>query len=332
LEEERTTHVGAERHERVEGRRAHRNGHCTRDLGTTYGPLPKLRIPRLLEGGLDCTLFDKYQRRQTAVDAAIGQLFLQGISTRKLQRIAQDLFGAPVSATTVSKATAVLDGISQKVRDLGVEGKVMLCAFGIRAGGTKALLSFRLADTEDTTSWQGFLVDLKSRGLKGKALTLIPVAGNPALLKALRALYPLRRIQRCLAHKLRNVVVKLKRAQREACMGEAKRFFGAPSRTEAIRRFRAWRTTWLDEAEATVRCLEKDLFPCCHYFRFPKERWKTIRTTNILARAFREVRRRTRPMGVFPNAESAERIMYGVTDHLNTNWQEHPLRQIQQSA
>ncbi len=89
---------------------------------------------------------------------------------------------------------------------------------------------------------------------------------------------------------------------------------------------------WLDEAEAAVRCLEKDLFHCFHYFSFPRELWKTIRTTNILERAFREVRRRTRPMGVFTNAESAERIMYGVSQHLNTNWQEHPLRQIQQSA
>ncbi len=353
LEEERTAHVGAARHERAQSRRGHRNGHYTRDLGTTYGPLPKLRVPRLLAGGIDFTLFDKYQRRQAAVDAAIGQLFLQGVSTRKLKAIARDLFGAPVSAGTVSNAAAVLDadlqayqtkpltddvvflfldGISQKVRELGVEGKVMLCAFGIHADGTKELLSFRLADVEDTPSWQGFLVDLKSRGLKGKALKLITVDGHPALLKALREVYPLRRIQRCIAHKLRNVVVKLKRAQREACMGEAKLIFGAPSRTEAIRRFKVWRATWLDEAEAAVRCLEKDLFHCFHYFRFPQDLWKTIRTTNILERAFREVRRRTRPMGVFTNADSAERIMYGVARGLNANWEEHPLRQIQQNA
>jgi transposase-like protein len=353
LEDEVTTHVGADRYERTRGRQGHRNGHYTRDLVTTHGPLPRLRVPRLLEGGVEFTLFDKYQRRQAAVDAAIGQLFLQGISTRKLKAIARDLFGASVSATTVSKTTAVLDadlqvyqtkpltddvvflfldGISQKVRELGIEGKVMLCAFGIHTDGTKELLSFRLADVEDTASWQGFLVDLKSRGLKGKALKLITVDGNPALLKALREVYPLRRIQRCIAHKLRNVVVKLKRAQREACMGEAKLIFGAPSRTEAIRRFRAWRSKWLDEAEAAGRCLEKDLFHCFHYFSFPQGLWRTIRTTNILERAFREVRRRTRPMGVFTNAESAERIMYGVTQHLNANWKEHPLRQIQQNA
>lgn len=96
-----------------------------------------------------------------------------------------------------------LDGITQKVRELGVVGKVMLCAFGIRTDGTKELLSFRLVDGEDTTTWRAFLVDLKSRGLQGKALQLITVDGHPALLKALREIYPLRRLQRCIAHKLR---------------------------------------------------------------------------------------------------------------------------------
>lgn len=353
LEAEVTAQVGAGRYERTARRRGHRNGHYTRDLVTTHGPLPQLRVPRLLEGGVDFSLFDKYQRRQAAVDAAIGQLFLQGISTRKLKKIARDLFGAPVSAGTVSKAATVLDadlqayqtkpladdvvflfldGITQKVRELGVTGKVMLCAFGIHRDGRKELLSFRLVDIEETDTWRAFLVDLKSRGLHGKALKLITVDGHPALLKALREIYPLRRLQRCIAHKLRNVVVKLRRLHRESCMGEAKAIFAAPSRTEAVRRFRAWRAKWVVEEERAVRCLEKDLFHCFHYFAFPRELWTKIRTTNILERAFREVRRRTRPMGVFTNAASAERIMYGVTQHLNANWEEHPLRQIQQNS
>jgi len=108
--------------------------------------------------------------------------------------------------------------------------------------------------------------------------------------------------------------------------------FSASSRGEAIRRFEAWREKWFDEAEAAERCLEKDLFHCLHYFRFPQDLWRTLRTTNILERAFREVRRRTRPMGVFTNAESAQRIMYGVTKNLNANWEEHPLREIQQNG
>ena len=240
LEDEVSTHLGAARYERTKSRQGHRNGHYTRDLITQHGLLRRLKIPRLLEGGMDFSYFDHYQRRQGSIDAAIGQLFLQGISTRKLKSIAKDLFGAPVSPGTVSNIASALDadlqayqskplsddivflfldGISQKVREIGVEGKVMLCAFGIHADGTKELLSFRLTEVEDTENWRGFLVDLKSRGLKGQALKLIIVDGNAALLRALREIYPLRRIQRCIAHKLRNVVVKLKRAQRPACMG-----------------------------------------------------------------------------------------------------------------
>lgn len=215
LEDEVTSHLGAQRYERTSTRQGHRNGHYTRDLITQHGPLRRLRVPRLLDQSMDFFCFDRYQRRQGSVDSAIGQLFLQGVSTRRLKGIAQELFGTPISAGTVSHVTSVLDadleayqtqslsddivflfldGISQKVREIGVVGKVMLCAFGIHADGRKELLSFRLSEVENTESWRGFLVDLKSRGLKGKALKLIIVDGNPALLKALREIYPLRRV------------------------------------------------------------------------------------------------------------------------------------------
>jgi len=353
LEEARTVHVGAARHERVQDRRGHRNGYYARDLVTTYAPLPTLGVPRLLEGGIDVTRFDTSQRRQTAVVAAIGQLFLPGISVRTRKRMAQDLFGAPVSAGAVSTAAAVLDadvqayqptgvtdaivflfleGISQTVRELGVERTVMRCAFGIHADGTTDLLAFRLADGKATPGWPGFWVDLQSRRLKGKALQLVTVDGHPALLEALREVYPRRRIRRGIAHKLHTIVVQRQRTQREACMGEATLIFGPPPRTEAVRRFTAWRATWRHEAEAAVRYRAKDLFHWFHSFRFPQERWTTLRTTNILERAFREFRRWTRPMGVFTNAASAERIMYGVPWHLNTHWQDHPLRPREQNA
>ena len=138
-----------------------------RDLVTRYGLLENLRVPRMAEGPTDFQLFDKYQRRRPDVDAAIGRLFLQGVSTRRLKSIAKELFGQEVSATTVSKTAAYLDeelknyqtrlltddfpflfldGITQKVREIGVEKKVMLCALGMRGDGTKDMLSFRLAD------------------------------------------------------------------------------------------------------------------------------------------------------------------------------------------
>jgi putative transposase len=348
LEDEVTTKVNARKYQRNSRRHGYRGGHYLRDLVTRYGLLEDLRVPRMAEGPMDFHLFDKYERRRPDVDAAIGQLFLQGVSTRRLRSIAQELFGCEVSATTVSRTTGYLDeelrqyqtkpltddypflfldGITQKVREIGVKKKVMLCALGMKEDGSRETLSFRLVDHEDVDSWRAFLVDLKSRGLQGKTLKLITTDGNPALLKAAKEIYPFLKVQRCIVHKLRNVSIKLKRVHLKPCMAEAKGIFAAPSRREAIKRFKTWKEKWQVEAERAVRCMEKDLHHCLHYYAFPRELWKKIRTTNMLERDFREVRRRTRPMGVFPNEESAGRIFYGVTNGIHNNGQ-HPLPSI----
>jgi putative transposase len=345
LEDEVTNKVNVRKYERSSNRQGYRGGHYLRDLVTRYGLLEDLRVPRMAEGPVDFQLFDKYERRRPDVDAAIGRLFLQGVSTRRLKSIAQELFGCEVSATTVSRTTGYLDeelkqyqtkpltddypflfldGITQKVREIGVKKKVMLCALGMKEDGSRETLSFRLADHEDVYSWRAFLVDLKSRGLQGKCLKLITTDGNPALLKAAKESYPFLKVQRCIVHKLRNVAIKLKRVHLKPCMAEAKGIFAAPSRREAIKRFKIWKEKWQVEAERAVRCMEKDLHHCLHYYAFSKELWKKIRTTNMLERDFREVRRRTRPMGVFPNEQSAGRIFYGVTNGIHNNGN-HPL-------
>jgi len=351
LEDEITQQVKAKKYERNQERQGYRGGHYVRDLLTRYGLIEDLRVPRRAEGSVDLHLFDKYRRRQDDVDAAIGRLFLAGVSTRRLRALSRELFGQEISATTVSRTATYLDdelkeyqtkpltdefpflfldGIRQKVREVGVEGKVVLCAMGMREDTTRELLSFQLADMEDTDTWRGFLADLKSRGFQGKTLKLITTDGNPALLKAIKEIYPFLKVQRCVVHKLRNVSVKLKRVHIKPCTAEAKNIFTASSRKEAIARFRVWKEKWQVEEERAVRCMEKDLYHCLHYYSFPKDLWKKIRTTNGLERAFREVRRRTRPMGFFPNEQSAQRIFYGVTQSMCQNG--HLLSQSQQNA
>jgi putative transposase len=308
------------------------------------------------EGGMQFSVFDRYEQRRRDVDAAIGRLFLNGVSTRKLRGIAEQLYGKSVSAQTVSNSFAqldkelesfkdkpiadtveflFLDGMSNKVREIGIERKVMLCAFGIHLRDPhdqqrlRELLSFQLAEVEDEASWRGFLADLKGRGLLGKKLKLIITDGNPGLLKALRSMYPFIKAQRCIAHKMRNVAVKIRRINRPHCLREAKLIFAAQSRKEAIRRFKTWESKWIVEEERAVKCMRKDLFSCLHYFNYDKELWRSIRTTNILERAIREVRRRTRPMNnFFTNEASANRIMYGITDMLNANWKGKTLKPI----
>jgi putative transposase len=356
LREELSRKLGASRYERTSSRRGYRNGHYQRDLLTRFGPIENIQVPRIDQRGMEFSVFDRYERRRRDVDAAIGRLFLNGVSTRKLKGIAKELYGQEVSPQTVSSTLAsldkeverfkdkviddtveflFLDGISQKVREIGIEKKVMLCAFVIHHkrpqedDRRREILSFQLTEVEDEASWRGFLSDLKGRGLHGKGLKLIITDGNPALLKAIRGIYPFIKAQRCMAHKMRNVAVKIRKVNRPHCLKEAKLIFQADSRKEALRRFKSWEAKWLIEEERAVRCMRKDLFSCLHYYAFDKELWKSIRTTNILERTFREMRRRTRPMNnFFTNEASANRIMHGITDMLNNNWKDNALKRI----
>ena len=350
LEDQLSEVLGADRYERNKKRKAYRGGHYQRSLLTKYGLIEDIRVPRKEKGGMGFSVFDRYERRRRDVDAAIGRLFLNGVSTRKLKGIVKEIYGKEVSAQTVSNTFSqldkelerfkdkpiddtveflFLDGISQKVREIGIEKKMMLCAFAIhrkRPGENQPqeeILSFQLTDVEDEASWKGFIADLKGRGLQGKKLKLIITDGNPALLKAVKQIYPFVKGQRCIAHKMRNVAVKIKKTNRPNCLKEAKLIFASDTRKEALKRFRDWEAKWIVEEERAVKCLKKDLFNCLHYYKYDKELWKSIRTTNILERAFREVRRRTRPMNnFFTNEASANRIMYGISEMLNNNWKD----------
>ena len=141
----------------------------------------------------------------------------------------------------------------------------------------------------------GFLADLKGRGLLGKNLKLIITDGNPGLLKALKANYPFVKGQRGIAPKMHNVAVKMRKVNQAHCLTEAQLIFAADSRKEDIKRCKDWQARWRVEEERAVRCMEKDLIHCLPYVAFAPALWKSIRTTNILERAFREVRRRTGP-------------------------------------
>lgn len=335
--------IGADRYERSSRRRTYRNGSYDRRLGTMYGTVG-LAVPRMRDESCEFHLFDQYARRGGSIDAAIGTLFLNGVSTKKLSKIAKDIIGVNLSSSTVSNIHAELsakelksfqekelsdeyqflffDGISSKTKHISVERDMMLVGLGLKKNGTKEIIGARLSKSESEKDWTAFLVDLKSRGLKGKAVQLIAIDGNAGLKAALRSVYPFTPIQRCIAHKMRNVAVKIKRVRQAACLKGAKAIWASPSRTEAIRRFKAWKTEWNDVEERAVACLEKDLDECLTYFQFANTLWKKIRTTNIIERTFREVRRRTRPMSIALQPKATERLFSGIATNLNQSWQQ----------
>jgi transposase-like protein len=139
------------------------------------------------------------------------------------------------------------------------------------------------------------------------------------------SVYPYVPVQRCWAHKLRNVAAKLPRKLQGECLGELKKVYLAENQREAVRLFRLWATSWRDVAAKAVACVEQDLDELLSFLAAPKSHWRKVRTTNAIERAFREVRRRTRPMSCFQNSASVNRIIYGIVSHLNNNWKQMPL-------
>ena len=350
MEGELVDQLRAGRYRRTGLRRGYRNGYRSRSLVTELGLLEHLRVPRDREGHYQPTVLPRYQRRQEKVNRLVREMFLSGVSTRKVEEVVRPLLGITLSPQTVSRITRtldgevrryqsrllpdhyrylLLDGITLKVKGAtGVKKRLVLCAYGMSYEGRRELISFRQAIAESEAQWEAFLRDLYERGLHGKGLGLVATDGCPGLHRALDTVYPYVPRQRCWAHKLRNVATRLPRKHQEACLGEAKKIYQAHTRREAILRFRQWAGRWRALVPKAVGCLEEDLEELLPFLECPQAHWKKVRTTNAIERAFREVRRRTRPMSSFQNSSSVDRIIYGVITHLNKSWEAKPLREF----
>jgi transposase-like protein len=354
LEEEREIYLRAARHERTAARQDYRNGYYTRDLSTELGLLRELRVPRTRTKGFVPQVLDRYQRRRPAVAALLREAFLSGASTRRVGPLLAPLLGERVSATTVSRITAtldadvrafqrrplrtpirylLLDGIRLRVKTpQGVQPRLVLCAYGLTPAGQRCLLNFRQAKAESAAAWGAFLQDCYARGLTGETLRLVVTDGSPGLHAALDIVYPYVARQRCWVHKLRNVAAKLPRKHQAACLGGVAAIYGAATERAARQAFRVWATRWRPLVPKAVACLERDLGELLSCFACPPEHRRKVRTTNAIERAFREVRRRVRPMTCFTNPASCDRIVYAVISHLNAQWELHPLKGFTQKS
>jgi len=352
LREEALLQMCAARYTHDPRRRDQLNGTYTRSLQTPGGTIQDLRVPRSRKGLFDPHVFDRYARRTAEVDEAILRMFLRGVSTREVGEILEGLTGSAVSATTVSEVCKALDGYvrayhSRPLQDryqyllldgitlkckaaTGLRKVVVLVAYGITGDGRRELIEFCQAQGESEADWTRLLQSLYQRGLTGEPLQMITTDGAPGLIAALEMVYPHVPRQRCWVHKLRNVANVLRARHREACLGEASLIYKAQSRSEAIQRFKEWQRHWQEREPKAVACLEADLDALLVCFAAPQAHRPTVRTTNPIERAFREVRRRTRPMSCFQNPASIERIIFAVLSHLNAKWTQHPISHFTQ--
>lgn len=315
-----------------------RNGYYRRHLLTELGDI-ELSVPRTRHYS-PVEVIRAYARRTREIDRVILAGFVLGLSTRKVGETLLALLGRKVSAGTVSQVAKMLDTavaafhrrpLANRYKALMLDGVVLarktgagalkrpvLVALGLRRDGKKEIIDFRLAGAESAVEWERFLTDLYRRGLTGEGLDMICVDGGCGLLAALPTVLPNIPVQRCWAHKIRNVLDKIRKADQPSvkrALHKVMNAANAPAARAAARRFAG---RFEKQYPAAVACLRNDLDELLTCFRYTAEaQRRAVRTTNAVERRFREVRRRTRPMGTFQDKTSMDRILFAVFTHEN---------------
>jgi putative transposase len=315
-----------------------RNGYYRRHLLTELGDI-ELNVPRTRRYS-PVEVIRAYARRTREIDRVILAGFVLGLSTRKVGETLLALLGRTVSASTVSQVARTLDAtvaafhrrpLQNRYKALMLDGVVLarktgagalrrpvLVALGLRPDGKKEIIDFRLAGSESAAEWEQFLADLYRRGLTGEGLDMICVDGGSGLLAALPAVFYGIAVQRCWAHKIRNILDKVRKADQPKVKRALHKIMNAANTTAARSAARRFAERFQEQYPAAVACLRNDLdeLLTCFRYKFEAER-RAVRTTNAVERRFREVRRRTRPMGTFQDKTSMDRILFAVFTHEN---------------
>jgi len=315
-----------------------RNGYYRRHLLTELGDI-ELDVPRTRRYS-PTEVIRAYARRTREIDRVILAGFVLGLSTRKVDETLLALLGRPVSPSTVSQVAKTLDAavaafhrrsLQDRYQALMLDGVVLACktgagalrrpvlvALGLRHDGKKEIIGFRLAASESAAEWEKFLTDLYRRGLTGEGLNMICVDGGSGLLAAVPSVFHGIPVQRCWAHKIRNVLNKVKKADQPAVKRALHKIMNAPNAPAARAAARKFANRFDGKYPAAVACLRNDLDELLTCFRYKSEHQRRkLRTTNAIERRFREVRRRTRPMGTFQDKTSMDRILFAVFTHEN---------------
>lgn len=332
LDEEIEAYLQAGRYERTPQRQDQRNGYYTRGLGTGLGQIEALPVPRS-RNGYQTQLFERYQRRQKELDMAICQMFVGGVSTEKVGQVVESLTGKPASASTVSRTFHTLEAeyAAWKARALsshylycfadgtyftviyGDEGHKMpiLAVIGINAQGEKEILGFTTGEKENQHAWKDLLADLKQRGVQ--TVDLWVSDGNQATMNAITAYFPDAQRQRCVIHKMENVLGYVPQSQQASVKLELNTIFYHDSLEQAQQQLVAFCAKYERLYPNAVACLKRDSDACLAFYHFPKEHWRSIRTNNLIERLFAEVKKRSHKMAApFRNENSCLLLFYAV--------------------
>lgn len=340
MEEEMDEQLQARHRERTARRRGERNGHYTRSLTTEAGHLDQIRVPRAREAPFLTEVFERYRRMTGSLEEAVLEMYLQGVSTRKVEQITGKLSGVKVSKDAVSRIAGRLDEALAEWRARRLDGPypylyldatylkarwagavrdvALLVAVGVSEEGYREVLAVEVAPGERGQTWRGLLQGLVERGLTG--VRLVVSDGHEAIQQAVKVELPGAAWQRCVVHFERSVLAHVPQAESKAVAADLKVVFQAARRETAEALASGFAERYGASYPKAVAVLSRGLPSALTYTSFPSSHHRLIRTTNGLERVFREVKRRTRVVGVFPSEQSAETLATAVLLRVSEDW------------
>lgn len=341
LEDEMETLLGARKSERNSRRSGYRSGYYTRELITRVGVI-EIRVPQDRDGRFSTELFERYQRSEKALVGTLVQMYVQGVSTRKVKAVTEELCGHSFSASSISRFNqqldaelqafrqrpldkaypyVILDARYEKVRQNGViQSQAVLIALGVDWEGQREVLGVELASRESSSSWKEFLIELKERGLNG--VQLIISDDHSGLKRAVHTIYPEAIWQRCYVHFLRNALDYLPRKVDENCLLELRWIYERRNLEEAKADLAAWLEKWQRSYPKLCDWVEEQIEETLSFYRFPPAHHKHLKSNNVLERLNEEIRRRTRVIRIFPNEASCLRLIGALAIEIHEGWLE----------
>lgn len=341
LEAEMTDALGAEKGERSEGRLGYRSGSYARSLITRVGTL-ELRVPQDRAGRFSTELFERYQRSEKALVGTLVEMYVQGVSTRKVKAVTETLCGHSFSASSISQMNKtldatlkafserrlseaypylILDARYERVREGGViTSQAVLIAVAVDGEGRRQILAVELANRESQSSWRDFLLSLRKRGLSG--VEFVVSDDHAGLKAAIREVLTEAIWQRCYVHFLRNALDYVPRKVDDDCLRELRWFYDRRELVEVRRDIAAWLSKWQGKYQKLCAWVEENIEETLSYYRLPLPHHKHMKSTNMLERLNQEIKRRTHVVRIFPNTESCLRLIRALAVETHENWLE----------
>jgi putative transposase len=344
LEQEMTEFLGAGRYARTDARSGYRSGHRPRKMNTRVGSL-SLEVPTERSGRFRTAVFDRYQRSEQAFLLTLQEMYLQGVSTRKVREITEELCGVAISASTVSRLSKpldedlarwrnrrlaepypylIVDARYERVRqNERIESQGVLVITGVSSRGQRDIIGVSVANTESETSWTEAFRELNRRGLTGVRLVISDQ--HEGLVAGIRRCFQGAQWQRCQKHFLDNVLALVGRRDRKALWQALRTVFDAATLLHARERLAEVVAEWRPRYPELADKLEAETEDTLACFNFPASHRVRIRTTNMLERYNEELRRRTRVIRIFPNAASCLRLISALAQEQAAEWAGQPV-------